>query len=160
MATAVTGLSQENVRLGTKLVPLKETQEKLEGIANEQGSNVNKLVSLVKENGAIQKEQNACLQTDLMTDMFECLLNSERSEDGHLDDRESKMLCRRLKNLPHIQVNEELFLKKLEKQNSLNSVVGWMRQIGDETLPKEDRIFSLAESENDIKNRGSVELDG
>jgi hypothetical protein len=139
-------LSNNNGRLEEKLAPLKETEEKLASIAEKNGSNVNKLRDLVKENHKTQNEQKKLIKDDIVQDMMEAVLSSERSEDGHFSDREIRGLLIRLKGLPVISINEELLMAKLQKSRSISSVLDTMRTIGDDSVPDDERIFKINET--------------
>lgn len=53
---------------------LKGSETKLESIAQSQGSNVSSLVSLVKENGVIQKQMMVSIDRNQGLLLTECLL--------------------------------------------------------------------------------------
>lgn len=132
-------------KLEGELVPLKECQTKLDSIAKKSGSNANKLRALVKENQVTLDSMNLNLKEDIIQDMMEVVLQSERSEDGHFDDQELKRLLLRLKGLPSIEVNEEKFMKRAQMHRSISDVFGVMKTIYDD-LPEEERIFTIAEN--------------
>ena len=140
-------LSANNTKLEEELAPLKETEEKLAAIAEESGSNTNKLRELVKENRKYLDEMHETLRDDVLQDMMTALLESERSEDGHFSDRELKMLALRLKGLPAIQVDEERFMEKAKLSRSISAVFGMMKRIDDEDVPDEEKVFTLVEEE-------------
>lgn len=141
-------LSNNTGRLEEKLAPLKETEQRLSSIAEKNGSTVNKLRDLVKENHKIQNEQKKLINDDIVQDMMEAVLNSERSEDGHFSDREIKRLVMRLKGLPAIIINEELLMAKLQKNRSISSVLDAMKTISDDSIPDDERIFKTTETGN------------
>ena len=77
--------------------------------------------------------------------MIGAVLDSEKSEDGHFSDKEIRMLAMRLNGLPAITVDKEKFMRKIEKQRSVNSVVSLMRTLHDKNIPEDERIFTIAE---------------
>ena len=107
-------LFENNNKLAEQLTPLKETEEKLEAIAEKGGANANKLRGLVKENKTIIEEGSKLSHDDMVQQMMEAVLDSERSEDGEFSDREVRGLLIRLKGLPAIDVNEDRFRSAME----------------------------------------------
>ena len=138
-----TKLASSNEKLEAELIPLKQTEAKLETIAEKNGSNVNKLRDLVEENRKYQEKQKKLIKDDILQDMMEAVLDAERSEDGHFSDREIRMLLMRLKGLPAIEVNEDRFKAKLEKTRSIASVFETMRSIDNNKLPEDEQIFTI-----------------
>lgn len=141
-------LSNNNTRLEGELVPLKETEAKLEAIAEKNGSNANKLRGLVKENQATLDAMNLALKEDVVQDMMEAVLQSERDEDGHFSDRELKRLMLRLKGLPSIEVDQEKFMERAKLHRSISDVFNVMRTIYDD-VPEDEKIFKITGSPED-----------
>jgi hypothetical protein len=141
-------LRKNNTRLEAELVPLKETEVKLEAIAEKYGSNANKLRDLVKDNQASLDAMNLALKEDVIQDMMEAVLQSERDEDGHFSDVELKRLMLRLKGLPSIEVNQEKFMEKAKLHRSISDVFSVMQTIYDD-VPADERIFTISESPED-----------
>ena len=135
-------LKNNNARLEGELVPLKESQVQLEKIASKNGSDVTKLRALVKDNQTTLDAMNATLQEDVIQDLMEAVLESERSEDGTFDDQELKRLLLRLKGLPSIQVNEEKFMKRAQLHRSISDVFVLIKTVADDT-PDEERVFTI-----------------
>jgi len=140
-----TKLAGSNERLESQLAPLKETEQKLAAIAKKNGSSVKKLQRLVKENQVTLDEMNDLVEADVVYQMIDAVLDSEKSEDGHFSDKEIRRLALRLNGLPAIEVNKENFMRKIEKQRSVNSVVALMRTLHDKTIPLDERVFTIAE---------------
>ena len=136
-------LKNNNARLEGELVPLKESQIQLEKIASKNGSDVKKLRALVKDNQATLDAMNVTLQEDVLQDLMEAVLESERSEDGTFDDQELKRLLLRLKGLPSIQVDEEKFMKRAQLHRSISDVFGLIKTVADDTTPDEERVFTI-----------------
>jgi hypothetical protein len=135
-------LKNNNTRLEGELVPLKESQVQLEKIAAKNGSDVKKLRALVKDNQTTLDAMNSALREDVIQDMMEAVLQSERSEDGHFDDQELKRLLLRLKGLPSIEVNEDRFMKRAQLHRSISDVFSLIKTITDDT-PEEERVFTI-----------------
>lgn len=125
-------------------MPLKETEAKLVAIAEKSGTNANKLRDLVKDNQITLDAMNKALKQDVLQDMMEALLQSERDEDGHFDDRELKRLVLRLKGLPSIEVDGDKFMRRAQMHRSISDVFGVMQSIYDDDLPEEERIITVS----------------
>lgn len=109
---------------------LKGSETKLESIAQSQGSNVSSLVSLVKENGVIQKQMmvsidrsqglllTECLlanmaarlqditKAETLQRLFEAILQSDRDVNFKITEAEVQELVIRLKVDPRVEVNQ------------------------------------------------------
>lgn len=141
-------LKNNNIRLEAELVPLKETEAKLEAIAEKSGSDANKLRDMVKDNQATLDAMNLALKEDVIQDMMEAVLQSERDVDGHFSDAELKRLMLRLKGLPSIQVDQDKFLERTKIHRSISDVLKVMKTIYDD-VPQDERIFTISESPAD-----------
>jgi hypothetical protein len=60
------GLTKNVDRLSTEVSGLKETEAKLDKIATDQGTSLNKLKVLIKESQVIIEEKNKLLKADVM----------------------------------------------------------------------------------------------
>lgn len=115
---------------------LKESETKLESIAQSQGSNVSSLVSLVKENGVIQTQMMVrtdrdddslaeCCQLTLyfvpqditkaetLQRLFETILQSDRDANFKITEAEVQELVIRLKVDPRVDVNQDTLHSRL-----------------------------------------------
>lgn len=141
-------LKNNNNRLEAELEPLKETEIKLEAIAEKSGSDANKLRDLVKDNQSTLDAMNLALKEDVIQDMMEAVLQSERDADGHFSDMELKRLLLRLKGLPSIAVDEDKFMERAKLHRSISDVFVVMQTIYDD-VPTDERIFTISESPED-----------
>lgn len=143
-------LNANNTRLESELAPLKETEKKLEAIAEKNGSTVTKLRDLVKDNQETLDAMQETLKEDVLQDMMEAVLESERDEDGHFSDKELKRLLLRLKGLPSIDVNQDKFMERAKLNRSISDVFSMMKNIhAEDGAPKDERIFSITEVPED-----------
>jgi hypothetical protein len=144
-------LSGSSDRLEGQLAPLKETEQKLAAIAEKNGSSVKKLQNIVKDNKATIDEMKDLVEADVVYEMISAVLDSEKDEDGHFSDKEIRRLALRLSGLPSIEVDKEKFIRRVEKQRSVNSVVSLMRTINDKDIPEDERIFTIAEDYDPVE---------
>jgi hypothetical protein len=84
------------------------------------------------------------LKFGVVQDMMGCVLDAERSEDGHFSDREIRMLLMRLKGLPMIEIDEAKFTEMVKTTRTLSSVLDMMGTISDDNIPEEERIFRIS----------------
>jgi hypothetical protein len=144
-------MAKNNTRLEGELIPLKATEKKLAAIAENNGSNVNKLRDLVKENQKVQNEMKEDLKFGIVQDMMNCVLDADRSEDGHFDDREIRMLLMRLKGLPQIDIDDAKFTEMVKMTRSVTAVLDMIRSITDDSIPEEERVFRISATEEPVK---------
>jgi len=142
-------LSGTVTRLEGELVPLKESETKLKAIAEQNGSSVDKLKKLVKENSKTLKEMKENLEADVMATMMDVIFKADRSEDGMFDEREIQGLILRFKMLPTIEMNEELFKKKLEvikeEKQQISAILNLIEQVHHDDISENERVFKLSE---------------
>lgn len=138
-------LARSNTKLEKHLKPLKKSKNKLKKIAKKNGSSVKKLQKLVKTNQETINEMQELVKADVVYQMIEAVLESDRSEDGEFSDSEIRMLGNRLDGLPAVKVNRELFMKRIksESQRNVNAVVDLVRTIHDTDLPESKRVFQM-----------------
>lgn len=140
-----TKLTANNERLEAEIAPLKESEEKLSKIAEENGSNVEKLTGLVKENQSTIDEMNEIQKQDVVQSLMQLLLDVDRNEDGTLSAREVKRLRQKVKNLPSIELNEELFERKLADHRQISTFLSIVHQVNDDDVPESERVFKISE---------------
>jgi len=141
LAVTVTKLEEE-------LVPLKETEAKLEQIATKNGGTVLKMKGLLKTNKATLDKMRQSIEADVLNSMMDIVLKADRTEDGILSKSEVSALTLRLKMLPTIEVNEGLLKEALndisESNRQIAELMILFRQIHDDTVPDEERVFKLS----------------
>jgi hypothetical protein len=138
-------LTGNNDRLEAEIAPLKESEEKLSQIAEENGSNVEKLTGLVKDNQVTLDEMHKIQRQDVVQSLMQVLLDADRNEDGTLSNQEVKRLRTRVKNLPSIEVNEDLFERKLKDHRQVSAFLNIVNQVSDDTVPADERIFKISD---------------
>lgn len=140
-----TKLTESNNRLEGQLAPLKEIEQKLEKIAEANGTQVKKLQSLVRENQSTISEMKSLVEADVVYEMIETILESDRSEDGEFSDKEIRMLAIRLEGLPAIKLNRELFIEAVKKDRNIHCVVELVKTIHDKDIPEEEKVVVLSD---------------
>mmetsp|Transcript_26258 Transcript_26258/g.63980 ORF Transcript_26258/g.63980 Transcript_26258/m.63980 type:complete len:290 (-) Transcript_26258:121-990(-) len=138
-------LVANNDRLEQEIAPLKESEEKLSQIAQQNGSDVKKLTGLVSENQKTLDEMHEIQRQDVTQSLMQILMDVDRDEDGELTDRECKRLMNKMKNLPTVDLNEDLFEKKLENHRRVSTFIDMVGQVHNEDIPEDQRIFAVNE---------------
>jgi hypothetical protein len=126
---------------------LQETEQKLDEITKEQGTNTAHLIELMNENQTILNKMNANIKGVAMEQLVSVVLRSDRDEDFSIEGTEIRRLQLRLSNIPGITVNEERFVEKLEKDSSLGGIMKVIRTIEIDDLPEDERIFMIDQSQ-------------
>jgi hypothetical protein len=135
-------------QLGNEVGSLKETEEKLDSLAVEQGTNSANLVTIVKANDAIIKKQKELIKADTMASIMSTVLRSDKDESWTFDDREINRLILFMKGLPAIVVNESILRQKLNANRSLFAVMELLREIEREDIPEAERVLVVNEAES------------
>jgi hypothetical protein len=140
-------------QLEGELVPLKETERKLDALAEAQGVTVEHLSSLVKTNQQTLTRMKANLEADVLASMMDVVLKADRSEDGIFTAHETQDMILRLKMLPTIEMNEGLFKKELEtlhqEKRQISAILKLMEQVCHDDIPDDQRVFKLSDTATD-----------
>jgi hypothetical protein len=146
-------LSGSVSKLQEELAPLQATEKKLDALAQENGVTVEMLSGLVKTNKKILAQMHANLEADVMASMVDVVLKADRSEDGIFSDMEIQSMILRLKMLPTIEMNEELFKSELElikeEKLQISAILQLMEQVSLKEIPDDRRVFKLSEDAMD-----------
>mmetsp|Transcript_25128 Transcript_25128/g.28739 ORF Transcript_25128/g.28739 Transcript_25128/m.28739 type:complete len:276 (-) Transcript_25128:109-936(-) len=135
--------------LQDEVTKLHDLEVQLNLIAQKQGVTTKQLVSLVKENGEIVKEQKALAKAAFQQQILETVLKTDRDGNFKIDEREANILILRMKQHGGVHVNEDLIRKTLVESNgSIRSVLTLIRQIGEEDDSGDlNRMVSIDETE-------------
>jgi hypothetical protein len=146
-------LSHTVTNLQAEVQPLRQTEEQLRVLAEENGMTVDKLAGLVKINKQTLQEMKANLRADVLMSMMDVVLQADRSQDGVFSERELQGLTLRLKMLPTIDMNEDLFKKELDKikeqKQQMSAMLQLMEQVNHEHIPDDRRVFRLKDDAMD-----------
>ena len=142
-------LAENNERLHDALAPLKETEQQLSKIAEASGSTARHLQRLVRENQYYLDEQSEIIRKDTLQSLMQIVFDVDLNEDGDLSPKEIRRLLNRLEHLTTVDVNTKLLKKKVKKNPRVSAVLDMMAMLGDETIPKRKRIFTINETAYD-----------
>lgn len=107
---------------------------------------MDRLVAIVKENGELQLKVKKALERQIMQDIVDAVVGSDRDGNFTLSPQETKMLKIRLKNIRGIIFNEELFDHMLSKDTdglTVSDVMRIMRNLLDDSVPRASNVFVL-----------------
>lgn len=123
---------------------LKQVEQDLAAISKTAGCNVDRLVDIVKENGAIQQKVKANLEASVMQNVLQAVLASDTDEDFQLNAREMKRLETRLANLPGIEFDVKNFRALVDTQHDmqLRDIMALFRNLKQD-IPEEENVFHL-----------------
>lgn len=149
----VNKLTSENGKLKTSIDQMEEqvaelqhVEKDLAAVADKAGGQVDRLVSIVHENGQIQKEIKAILEDDILQQIVTAVINADRDADYKLNKMEVRQLEYRLKNIPGVVFYHDRFKSFLasdEGDLTLADVTNIARNLGDESVPVEKQIFEF-----------------
>lgn len=123
----------------TRCYRLKEVEARLELITAEQGTNVNELVSLVKENQKILEKQHSVVRGETVQALMNAILSAQ-DNDPKITEKEINRVMLKLTNLPAIEVDEEGIRKfMIGKELSLEGVLKTIKEMED--LPEEEQLI-------------------
>ena len=141
-------LQREVAKLEESVGRLKEVEEGLALMAEQQGTDLNRLMELVDENRKTIDEMKVLMKGKLCQNMISLML---KCDDGDfcLDDRETDILCLRLANIEGVQFHEKKMRSLIKaRKGDLLAVVGVVRDLlkNDPNAPK---VFSFEFEDSD-----------
>jgi len=146
-------LSAQNERLEGEVEKVGEIDAKLKGIAEAQGTNVNRLVELVSKNSEYLRRMHAITKAETAQKLVELVIESDTDGDFMIDENECELLIIRMNNFrSYIKVNAKNFKAALKAGGgSLKGVMNIVKTIvadDDEVkkIPESERIFIIDEN--------------
>jgi hypothetical protein len=117
-------MRDENVRLTSEIDVLqqrvqtmKEIEEALGNLADQQGSDLNRLMDLIKENRKITDQQREYLKSKAVEDAIALVLEVDRDGSFNLNAMEIDQLILGLRLIDMIQLDEEAFRERVQQRN-------------------------------------------
>jgi macrodomain Ter protein organizer (MatP/YcbG family) len=121
-------------------------EKKLSALATKRGTQVDKLVNVVHENGQIQEQIKQILQAQVVNQLVSSVIRSDRDRDFSLSTDEVQELCVTLSVLPGVDFDQVAFNAFIQADNgtlTLDEVLSIMHQIDDATVPEADKVFKF-----------------
>ncbi len=141
-------LKSNNVKLDRECTELEGVSKEYEKLVNERGSQVDRLVAIVKENGEIQAKVKKSLQTQVMQQAMETILKCDTDEDFAISQQEIPQLKLRLSSIPGVEFDEANFNAMFPDKKGelkLKDIMQLFRNLTDE-IPENDNVFHLKPS--------------
>jgi len=142
-------LEENTGKLGDEADRVGEMDEKLRIIAEAQGTNVEKLVDLVRENHLALQQMKALIKAQTAQQLVELVMESDTDGDYTIDDDECELLILKMKNFrSYIKVHEKNFRDAMKKSGgSLQGVMNIVKTVvlDDSEVPDDEKIFLIDE---------------
>lgn len=116
----------------------------MEAITKTAGGQVDRLVTIVQENGEIQKMVKANLEASVIQSILNAIMDSDTDLDFSLSKKELNRLEVRLSNIPGIVFDRNNFSNFLAgKALTMAQLMGLIRNLKDDNIPENDNIFHI-----------------
>jgi hypothetical protein len=123
---------------------LKGVEQDFQAITKTAGGQVDRLVTIIQENGEIQTKVKANLESSVIQMILTAILDSDTDEDFSLSKKELNRLQLRLSNIPGIDFDSQNFHKFLAgKDLTMAQMMGLIRNLKDDNVPENDNIFHI-----------------
>ena len=143
LAIEHTRLSSIVEELSIRVFCLREAEQRLKDITEDQDLDVKSLSNLVQENEALQQEKRKLIRQDMVASVMRAVIRADADESGEFDDQEITRLVRCVKGLPNIIVNERRLARAVRKERGFFSVLELVHDIGRFDIPAKKRIFLI-----------------
>eukprot|EP00956_Cyclotella_meneghiniana_P022789 scaffold43448_cov51-Cyclotella_meneghiniana.AAC.11 len=155
LASEVDGLSNEIDLLEPEADRAAAVKEELQGIADKQKFNVDKLVELVKENGEILEKMKDNLRHRIAQDVIRIVVNSDRDGDGSISRKEAISLSLQIKvqlDTYGVQFDVNKFIKVVETTPSVSSIIAIVQKLleGGNGDDEEDDMHDMFHIQDDV----------
>ena len=123
---------------------LQKVEDDLNEIAAKSGTQVDRLVNIVHENGELQEKIQDALQAQVMQQVMSAVLAVDRNRDFTLSPNEVQILEMRLQNIPGVifdLAKFHHFLRSDVGELTLADVCGIAHNLKDDTVPDEEKLF-------------------
>jgi len=155
MEEEVNILKEENERLQGAIKDLegsvdnlREMEETLANVKAMEGKSIDILEDQLETSQQILKDMEKNLKATILQNLISIVFESDIDGDNKMSDAELDEFMARMENIGGVQVKEELFRKKIiDSGRSLNAVMDVIRNLLDEEVPPEERIFDVDDVE-------------
>ena len=125
---------------------LNQVEKKLTALAAKRGTQVDKLVQTVHENGQLLEKIKATLEASVMNQLVSSIVVSDHDRDFCLSASEVQELTVTLSCLPGVnfdQVAFNAFMNSDDGQLTLTDVLKIIHQLKDDTVQDTDKVFTF-----------------
>lgn len=149
----VTNLKVENDRLNASVGELQTSVENLQDISitleeirKLEGASLDQLEEQLKDTEEIFDSMQENLKSNILQNLISVVLNCDADGDMSLGDEEIDALIHNIQGMYGVDVDDEKAKKSIvDAGRSLNAVMELVRDLFDEDVPEEERIFKVVE---------------
>jgi len=153
LSEQVDRLGKENRRLHDTVEDLSETVDRLEDveqaldvITQTQGQSIAAFEEQVADNRDILNKMQSNLKANVLQNLLQVVIRSDRDEDLTIEDDEVGDLINRIKGINGVEINEKLFREAITSSGgSLQCVMDIIRNLMDDNVSEGDEIFVIKE---------------
>mmetsp|Transcript_15431 Transcript_15431/g.17766 ORF Transcript_15431/g.17766 Transcript_15431/m.17766 type:complete len:257 (-) Transcript_15431:97-867(-) len=150
----VVELSEANKKLKSELNELEKVVDKLEDveealtvIKETKSHGIDMLEAQVKRSKDILDKMEQHVESHILQNILSTIFKVDKKSDGILDDDDISALLVNISMLHGVEVNEDLFRKKIRKSDrSINAVLEIVKNLLGEDDPAGERIFVFSSS--------------
>jgi hypothetical protein len=130
-------------------ISLNQVEKKLTALATKRGTQVDKLVQTVHENGTLLQKIKATLEASVMNQLVSSIVLSDHDRDFCLSATEVQELTVTLSCLPGVNFDQVAFNSFLntsdddDGQLTLTDVLKIIHQLKDDTVQDTDKVFTF-----------------
>lgn len=130
--------------LGSTVDDLKEVENALEVITSTQGASVSAFEEQVAENKEILHKMKKSTKGRVIQNLISIIYRGDEDADDLIDPEEVEKVIKGLEKITGVEVNEDK-LRDAISGKSIDSVIEVVKNLTNDDLAPEDRIFELAE---------------
>ncbi|KAL9191221.1 hypothetical protein ACHAXT_000927 [Thalassiosira profunda] len=146
-------LQAENMRLNETVGELSDTLDKLEDveqaldvITQTQGQSVSAFAEQVKENQNILGQMQKNLRANVLQNLLQVVIRSDRDDDLTIDEREVDDLLAKMQKINGVEVREEKFKDAIMSSGGdISNVMDVIKNLMNEDVAREDEIFVISQ---------------
>lgn len=137
-------LTQNIDELEPQVEKLKRCQTEMEIIAQQQGSNVDSLVSLVNENQKLLDAMDKNVRASTAQILLKTVLLCDTDNSFHISDSETGLLILRIKNVEAVELDEDRLRQEIKQSGGdLGSVLDILKSMADDRVPEEKKVIRV-----------------
>mmetsp|Transcript_1028 Transcript_1028/g.2007 ORF Transcript_1028/g.2007 Transcript_1028/m.2007 type:complete len:254 (+) Transcript_1028:365-1126(+) len=137
-------LSSNIDELGSTIDDLKEVENALEVITATQGASVSAFESQVEENKEILSKMKKSTKGRVIQNLISILYRGDEDADDKIDPEEVDKVMAGIEKISGVDVREDK-LREMITGKSIDSVIEVVKNLTDDTITDEERIFLVAE---------------
>ncbi|ACI65340.1 predicted protein [Phaeodactylum tricornutum CCAP 1055/1] len=143
--------SDENHRLSSNIDHLtgsvnnlKDVEDALQILTQQQGKSVNAFAKQVQENKSILAQMQTNLKANVLQNLLSVILRSDTDQDMKISEAEVSDLTRRINNMAGVRVHENRFRNAIQNK-SVADVMEVVKNLLNDNIPDSERIFELSQ---------------